>query len=415
MKLATKEFPYRWVIAAACFGMIFICDGFAAGYRGLFLTAVSNGLGVKRTLVSVSESCRFLASALVSIFYGTLRAKFSARKLTGAGFCILAAALILYSCANTVYGFWAAGALMGIGTSFISTTMASSLIHQWFDKNVGSITGVVFASSGLGSALGSQIVSPILYGDDPFGFRTAYRITAVVVVAAALVIVPLLRERRTAGAVAGKTETKSVSGDITAGSRGDGLCKAVIGICVFLCAASIMGVNSIYSSHMLDVGISAGTAGKAAGILSLALLASKLLTGVFFDRFGLHTVLGICQGATAVGFTMLLLLNESGSAAALIFPVVFAFALPLETIMIPLIVSDVFGTAAYNRVLGIYTAVTCAGFTVAGPLSNLIFDTFGSYRPAILGYGGIMILVSAALHITIYLKKRSDRNASIRK
>lgn len=413
MKLGTREFPYRWVIAAACFGMIFICDGFAAGYRGLFLTAVSNGLGVKRTLVSVSESCRFLAAALVSIFYGTLRARFSARKLTGAGFFILTAALILYSCTNTVYGFWAAGALMGIGTSFISTTMASSLIHQWFDKNVGSITGVVFASSGLGSALGSQIVSPILYGEDPFGFRTAYRITAVVVVAAALVIVPLLREKRTAAPVEGKNKKgKADSWSITAESRGDGIYKTVIGICVFLCAASIMGVNSIYSSHMLDVGIPAGTAGRAAGILSLSLLASKLLTGVFFDRFGLHTVLGICQGATAVAFTMLLLLNETAAAAALIFPVVFAFALPLETIMIPLIVSDVFGTAAYNRVLGFYTAVTCAGFTVAGPLSNLIFDTFGSYRTAILGYGGVMILVSAALHITIYLKKRRDRNAA---
>lgn len=406
MKLENKRLSYRWVIAAACFGMIFICDGFAAGYRGLFLTAVADGLGVKRTLVSVAESCRFLASALVSIFYGSLRARFTARKLTGAGFLILTAALMLYSSTNTVYGFWAAGALMGIGTSFISTTMASSLIHQWFDKNVGSVTGVVFASSGLGSALGSQIVSPILYGEDPFGFRTAYRLTAVVVAAAALVIVPLLREKKNPPSAAAEEK----AAELTRKGRGDSLCKVVIGVCVFLCAASIMGVNSIYSSHMLDVGISAGTAGKAAGILSLALLASKLLTGVFYDRFGLHTVLGICQGATAVAFTMLLLLKEGSTAAALIFPVVFAFALPLETIMIPLIVSDVFGTAAYNRVLGFYTAVTCAGFTVAGPLSNLIFDSFGSYRPAIGGYGGIMILVSAVLHITIYFKKRSDRN-----
>lgn len=408
MKPENKGLSYRWVIAAACFGMIFICDGFAAGYRGLFLTAVSNGLGVKRTLVSVSESCRFLASALVSIFYGTLRARFTARKLTGAGFLILTAALMLYSCTNTVYGFWAAGALMGIGTSFISTTMASSLIHQWFDKNVGSVTGVVFASSGLGSALGSQIVSPILYGEDPLGFRTAYRLTAVVVMVAALVIVPLLREKRNPAFAVRKEEKTSV--ELARNGRGGSLCKVIIGICVFLCAASIMGVNSIYSSHMLDVGISAGTAGKAAGILSLALLVSKLLTGALYDRFGIHTVLGICQGATAVAFTVLLLLKETSAAAALIFPVVFAFALPLETIMIPLIVSNVFGTGDYNRVLGFYTAVTCAGFTLAGPLSNLIFDTFGSYRPAIVGYGGVMILVSAVLHITIYFKKRSDRN-----
>lgn len=405
-----NRFSYKWVIAAACFGMIFICDGFAAGYRGLFLTAVANGLGVKRTLVSVSESCRFLAAALVGIFYGTLRARFSARRLTGAGFLILAVSLAVYSCANTVYGFWVAGALMGVGTSFISTTMASSLIHQWFDRNVGSVTGVVFASSGLGSTLGSQIVSPILYGGDPMGFRTAYRITAIVVAAAALVIVPLLREKGRETAVTPMPKTEKIAEATLKKRRGETLCRFVIGACIFLCAASIMGVNSIYSSHMLDVGISAGTAGKAAGILSLALIASKLLTGVFFDRFGLRTVLGICQGATAVAFTMLLLLTESSTVAALIFPAVFAFALPLETIMIPLIVSDVFGTASYNRVLGVYTAVTCAGFTLASPLSNLIFDNFGSYKPAILGYGCIMILVSVVLHITITLKRRNGRN-----
>lgn len=407
--MRTGRLSYKWIIAAACFGMIFICDGFAAGYRGLFLTAVSDGLGVKRTLIAVGESCRFLASALVSIFYGRLRARFSARKLTSAGFLILTGSLLVYSCTTTVYWFWAAGALMGIGTSFISTTMASSLIHQWFDRNVGSVTGVVFASSGLGSALGSQIISPILYSGDPMGFRTAYRITAVVVVIAALVIVPLLREKQSGQT---KKQEKAILADSRPESPRVRLCKYLIGACVFLCAASIMGVNSIYASHMLDVSISADTVGRAAGLLSLALIASKLLTGVFFDKFGLHVVLGICQGATMIAFALLLLLNQEATAAALIFPVIFAFALPLETIMIPLIVSDVFGKASYNKVLGIYSAVTCAGFTVSSPLSNLIYDTFGSYKPAILGYGGVMILVSVVLHITIIMKKRSDCNES---
>lgn len=409
--MRTGRFYYKWIIAAACFGMVFICDGFAAGYRGLFLTAVSDGLGLKRTLVAIGESCRFLTAAGVSVFYGALTARFSVRRLVSFGFLTLVASLLLFSCTQTVYTFWLAGALMGVGMSFISSTMASSLIRQWFDKNIGSVTGIVLAASGMGSALGSQIISPILYSGDPDGFRTAYRITALIVAVAAVILIPLLRENKQNTGSVQNRRPENLPAEKNDGETGGERSIYLIAGCVFLCAASIMGVNSIYASHMLDVGVSAESVGTAAGILSLTLIGSKLFVGVLFDKYGLRTVLGICQIASLTAFAILLFL-QGNSAAALIFSAVFAIALPLETIMIPLIVSDIFGREVYNRYLGIFTAVTSAGFTVAAPLSNLIFDACGSYKPAILGYGCLMILVSVVLHITIFLKKRSDSNAN---
>lgn len=409
--MRTGRLSYKWIIAAACFGMVFLCDGFAGGYRGLYLTAVSDGLGIKRTLVAIGESCRFLAAAGISMFYGPLTARFSARKLITVGFLVLIGSLLLFSCTQTVYTFWLAGALMGLGMSFVSSTMASSLLRQWFDKNVGSVIGIVSAASGMGSALGSLIISPILYSGDPDGFRTAYRITALVVAVVAAVLIPLLRDNRQSIDSAQKPNPEK-----TAAKKKDSRGSAdrsvyVIAGCIFFCAASIMGVNSIYASHMLDVGVSAETVGTAAGILSLILIGSKFLTGVLFDKLGLRPVLGICQVAALVSYGILLFL-KGNTVAALIFPAVFAVALPLETIMIPLIVSDIFGREVYNRFLGIFTAVTGAGFTVAAPLSNLIFDACGSYKPAIWGYGFVMILVSVVLHMTITLKKRSDSNAN---
>jgi len=407
--MRTGRFSYKWIIAAACFGMVFLCDGFAGGYRGLFLTAVSDGLGIRRTLVAVGESCRFLAGVGIGVFYGPLTARFSARKLICFGFLVLIGSLLLFSCTETVYTFWMAGALMGLGMSFVSTTMASSLIRQWFDKNVGSIMGIVSAASGMGSALGSQIISPILYSGDPNGFRTAYRITALVVAVVAAVLIPLLQDNRQNIIPAQKPYLEKTEAEKKNRKGNSEWSVYVIAGCVFFCAASIMGVNSIYASHMLDMGVSAETVGTAAGILSLTLIGSKLLVGILFDKLGLRPVLGICQAAALSAFAILLFLQGNG-VAALTFPIVFAIALPLETIMIPLIVSDMFGREVYNRYLGIFTAVTGAGFTVAAPLSNLIFDACGSYKPAIWGYGGIMILVSAVLHITITWKKRRNCN-----
>ena len=407
MAIQMKKY-YKWVIAAACFLLVFVCDGFACGYRGLFLTAVSDGLGVKRTLVSLGESFRSATGAVTSLFFGVLVCKFSPRKLIAASLSVLILSLVVYSHAESVYVYWVAGVLMGAGTTFASSAMVGYLIHQWFEENVGSVLGVVAAASGMGSAVGSQVISPILYSGDPMGFRTAYGLTAVVVAILAMVIIPLLRENRESQYLP-KKATKGQAEDIPdAGTdHSNKILICVIGACVFLTELSIMGVNSIYVSHMLDVGISAKTVGRASGVLAVTLIGSKLLCGVLYDRFGLRTVLSVCQIATFAAFAMLFLMTPISSASALIFPAILALALPLETVAITLIVSDVFGKQLFGRFIGVFNAIASVGFALAPPMSNMIYDQFGTYRPAILINGGIMILVSVVLHITITLRKRS--------
>jgi len=411
MAIQMKKPYYKWVIAAACFLLVFVCDGFACGYRGLFLTAVSNGLGVNRTLVSMGESFRSATGAVMSMFFGVLVCKFSSRKLVAASLSLLILSLVVYSRVQSVYTYWAAGALMGIGTTFASSAMVAYLIHQWFEENVGSVLGVVAAASGMGSAVGSQVISPILYSGDPAGFRAAYSLTAVVVAIFAVVIIPFLRENRESKSLPKHAETTIGQPEkITdAESRcNNKILSSVIGVCVFLTALSIMGVNSIYVSHMLDVGIDAKTAGTASGVLAVTLIGAKLLCGGLYDRFGLRTVLSVCQMAAFAAFAILFLITPNASALALIFPAIFAIALPLETIVITLIVSDVFGKQLFSRFIGVFSAIASVGFALAPPMSNMIYDLFGTYCPAILINGGIMILVSVVLHITITLRKRSN-------
>jgi len=112
--------------------------------------------------------------------------------------------------------------------------------------------------------------------------------------------------------------------------------------------------------------------------------------------------------AAFAAFAILFLITPNASALALIFPAIFAIALPLETIVITLIVSDVFGKQLFSRFIGVFSAIASVGFALAPPMSNMIYDLFGTYCPAILINGGIMILVSVVLHITITLRKRSN-------
>ena len=68
------------------------------------------------------------------------------------------------------------------------------------------------------------------------------------------------------------------------------------------------------------------------------------------------------------------------------YAVVSAVALPLETIMIPLITAELFGRTSYAQMLGIVSALNTAGFSVGPPVINFIFDSLGTYVPVFWTY-----------------------------
>ena len=77
---------YKWVVAAACFLMIFVGLGFCSSNKSMYLSAITQALGIKRSLFSLNDSFRFISTAIVNLFFGALIAKFGARRLVGMRF-----------------------------------------------------------------------------------------------------------------------------------------------------------------------------------------------------------------------------------------------------------------------------------------------------------------------------------------
>lgn len=55
--------PYTWIIITICFLMIFANYGFCSSNRGLYLTAITEAHGMKRSVFSISDTCRHAATA----------------------------------------------------------------------------------------------------------------------------------------------------------------------------------------------------------------------------------------------------------------------------------------------------------------------------------------------------------------
>ena len=89
------------------------------------------------------------------------------------------------------------------------------------------------------------------------------------------------------------------------------------------------------------------------------------------------------------------------------YAVVSTVALPLETIMIPLITAELFGRKNYAQMLGIVSALNTAGFSVGPPVINFIFDSLGTYVPVFWTYLIMMTGITLAFRYVFRAVQKS--------
>ncbi len=403
MTLQKKRFDYKWVILAMAFLMVFVCLGFCSANKGLYLGAITEALDIERGLFSINDSCRFIATAIINLFFGALVGKFGIRKMLIFGFASLIGSMTIYATANNIFVFYIGGTLLGVGLTFTTTTMASTVVRRWFKKDIGKYTGIVFAANGIGGALAAQIVTPLIESGT-FGYRKAYIVVACLLAVIGTLIAIFIREQpRGETAPAAAPAKKKARGAVWVGIEYKKVNKMayfyLAGVIVFITGFALQGINGAFAAHLKDIGLSPEFVATVSSVYSLSLTGTKLLVGALYDRFGLRVVMLICQTSAVLAFISLALLTASLVAGAPTLAMILAFAfgflyataLPLETLVIPLIVNDLFGSASFDKVLGLMMAMNYTGYALGGPVVNLCFDKFGTYAPALFALAGITI------------------------
>lgn len=400
----SRERNYKIIIFIICFLSVGVGLGFLSGTKGLFLKPVTEALSIPRTLYSVQDSIRYIVSAAVNIFLGFLVSKFGIRRLLLCGYFSLIAACIINSFASSVWGFYIAGLFLGIGFSFIGTNLVGLVADKWFDgKHKGKITGAILCSNGLGAAAFTPVVEKILLSDT-FGYRTAYRVIAVSIAAVALLLLIFLRDP-SENVELRKKQAPSSSSDVE--YEGNILrlplfwCVAVM---VFVAGSVLQGISGVASAHMADVGLSGDFVAFTASLSSVILTVSKFAVGSIHDRFGLRASLVFCEVCAVVAMITLALVSSavSGTVFAVVYSVLAAFALPLETVMIPLIAGGFFGKKNFGKTLGYLTAINVIGYAVSGPILNAASDFLGSYVPLFYVFAALMAIQTV---FTLFLPK----------
>ena len=398
---------YKWVILAVCFLMEFICLGFCSSNMGLYTAPVTGALGIDRAVYSLAGSIRYIAQVLVALPFGTLVNRFGIKKMVLVGLCSLVGAVTLRATGTHFLHFYLAGVLHGIGVVFVGSNMAGTIVRRWFHQDVGRYTGIVMSANGIGGAIAAQIITPIINNGETFGYRKAYLLSAVITLAISAVILIFLRDNAQNGPIVAGSKKKKARGALWTGIDYETAKKKpyfyISAALVFLTGISLQSIGSITIVYMTDLGISPAFVAATATVGSLTLTLSKMLVGTIYDKKGLRFALMMCQFAGLATFVLKGLLTNStmGLVMAMTATVLSSIALPLETVMIPLLTNDLFGYRSYDKVLGIFVAMNSLGLCLGYPMGDLIRNAAGSYRPCFWLFSIVLVIVIVSFQFVL--------------
>ena len=412
-----KNSYYKWVIAAISFLMVATSLGFCSGNKSLYLKAITEALGIERRLFSISDSFRYITTAVLNLFFGVQIAKMGPKKMILSGFAALIVSCLLYAYGTNVYVFYVAGIFLGMGIAWCTTTVVGYVIGKWFTENVGTVMGIVMAANGLGVAVAAQIISPLI-DSGTFGYRKAYLFTAAVLFCVAVLALLFFKD-----------EPKDYQGDreLPAGKKkqpkrarkwaGIAYEEAkkrpyfwIMALCVFMIGISVQAASGHTVAHLKDIGLDPVFVTNVWSFHGLTLACAKILAGFLFDRFGLKITLFLCELIGAVSIFFLAISTSATPTLAAVGAIAISFALPLENIMLPLIAADMFGDRSYAKIMGMVVAFNTAGHALGAPLTDWVFDMEHSYQSIFLVYAVLLVVIAIVFE---FLLRRADKERSV--
>ena len=402
-----RKLDYKWFVIGASFLMVMIALGFCSSPKSYFIGPITEHLGIDRSTYSINDSIRFITTTVVSLFFGTLIRKFGVRKLIAAGFLSLVASSVCYALAENIWVIYLGGMFLGLGLCWTTTTMVGFIVNRWAKENKGTIMGAVLAANGIGGAIAMNIVSPIIESGKT-GYKNAYLVVAAVLFVAGVIVVSLMREtpkgkeNEAVEISKKKSRGKSWGGLSFSDTKKKWYFYAAV-FCVFGTGFFMTSCNGVAVQHMKDVGLDPAYVTAIWSVHSLVLALFKFLTGFIYDKTGLRVTMTICMSTAIIVVFCLALVTPTpeGKVLAVIYSVFSGLALPMETVMLPILTGDLFGQKSFDEVLGLSSAASTMGYAIASPIMNGVYDTYKTYTYGMFFCLGLMAVLIILMQFII--------------
>lgn len=394
-KEAGSEFRIGWptilaCAAGACSGL----TGLAFYTFGLFVKPLSEAFGWTRGEITLGMFFITLGTVLTAPVVGWLIDRYGVRRVAAPSLLGIALAFALMSRVGpgiwTFYAGCLCIAVLGCATSPVSWTRA---INLEFSQRRGLALGLTLLGSATAGVAG---VPSVQWAIVQYGWQGGYLAIAAFAALVAFPLVALLLARRR---VAQATVAVAESGmTLPAAVRTSAFWT--IGLAILLLITAQSGVIIHLVPLLTDRGLAPVEAAGIAGTMGASIFLSRVVVGALLDRFSPPMVASLTLLAPVLA-AVILALCGADRTALLAVALLLGLAAGAEIDFLSYFAVRHFGIRAYGRIYGWLFAMFSLGNGLGAPLVGAIYDSAGSYQPAlwtaaVLFAGGAALFASLA-------------------
>lgn len=363
------------------------------------MVPVTTDLGITRTQFSSVLSVRAVVGGLFAFLFGWSVKHIGFRKMTVIGFCSYVIGFVAFASSKSYITLLINGFCVGLGVVYMGASMMTYLIQNWFNKSRGTVLGIMLAATGFGSSVCSPIVGWLI---ENHGWRASMWASLAMYAPVGLIVLLLIRENPSDKGLepyGGEQPIVSVETGIKEGLTVKQAVR-MPAYYVMLLAVFMIGVvnNPIYNSvtaAVQDAGFGTEFASRVVSILFFSVAISKIVFGFSADKAGLFGTTLLAMAANTLGIIIVIFANAQWHY--IFFALIFGLAICTETVLPPILMTELLGERDRSYFVGISSAVMSAGMAVGNPLFNSFFDRYGTYKSGFIVALVLTVVMALAL------------------
>lgn len=400
---------YHWIIATVLLLMIFVHGGSMNNFSTLHLIPITEKLNISRADFALAYSVKNIMGMVSTFFSGFIISRLGSRITAPLGMLCLGASYVITSNANSLPLLALGCGMLGASYGFCTTAGAVVVVRLWFHRHEGAVLGLVSAASGLGGSLLSMVQTAAM---ETGSYQDSLNLCAILAFAMAAVLLLLLRNKPEdmgllplgEGERTKKRPQKTGFSGLPMKALWRQPAFYLLLLCVVLYSFSLYLSFNVIRNYFVDCGFSPVLASGLYSAMMLLMTLTKLFSGMMCDRLGSRRVNIICLVCAVAGLVLLILVQNL--AVAIVAIIIYTVALPLLTLIGPLVAFDLFGYRAQTQYTGILLAMVSLANLFGNYLTNWIYDRFQSYKPS-FALAAVLAAVTILLFLLLY--RMTDR------
>ncbi|WP_318614796.1 MFS transporter [Sporosarcina sp. YIM B06819] len=413
-----KKVHYAWWVLLGLVIMVGFAKGGVMTAGGLFLTPVTEDLGIGIGSLSLYFGISSIVTMIFLPIAGKMIAKYNIRMLLVVSIILEAGSFAMFGFMNSVWGWYLFAVPMAIGSTFVTQIAGPVLINNWFKKHNGLAIGIMVASGGAFGAILQPMAGNLIASE---GWRSTYMILGVIVMAVVIPVVLLtlrmspkqkglqpygVSEVEKTDKTSTQTTTDINKGVTAAVAKKSGAFYALLIFFFFITSISAFGQH--VAPFAMGLGYDITFAGNAMGGWQLGVLVGALTFGILSDKIGAKNtaIFAMLLGLVPVG--ILILVPEKTMMFRLAIGI-YGFVVASLGTLGPLLTTAIFGNKEYSQIYASAVIGLAIAGVVAIPGYGYVFELTGSYTFALYAIACMLIMNVIAIVLAFRGKKKLEK------